>query len=385
MTEIYLDNSATTPLHQAVTAMLNRIQVETYGNPSSMHEKGLQAERLLKEARRQVATFFGGRDNEIIFTAGGTEANNLAIKGAAYQNRKRGNHLITTTIEHPSVLNCFKFLESEGFRVSYLPVDRLGIVNPEDLQTLVTPQTTLVSIMHVNNEIGSIQPLEKIGSLLKQLNPRALLHTDAVQSFTRLPLETEKWRADLISCSAHKIHGPKGAGCLWVRKGIRLQPQIHGGGQESGIRSGTENTAAIAGFGLAAQLSGEQQAEKAVLLQRLKETFYVELQKSGTDFVLNGPSIQAGAPHIINISFPGFKAEMLLHNLEDRGIFVSAGSACHSRHPEPSRVLTAIGLEQDSAAGSLRFSFSTLNTTDDSVRAAAVTAAVVKELAQLLN
>ena len=385
MTKIYLDNSATTPLHHAVAAMLNRVQVEIYGNPSSMHEKGLQAERLLKEARRQVATFFSGRDNEIIFTAGGTEANNLAIKGAAYQNRPRGKHLITTSVEHPSVLSCFKFLESEGFQVSYLPVNRFGVVNPEDLQTLVTSQTTLVSIMHVNNEIGSIQPLEVIGPLLKQLNPRALLHIDAVQSFTRLPLQTEKWRADLISCSAHKIHGPKGAGCLWVRKGLRLQPQIHGGGQESGIRSGTENTAAIAGLGLAALLSGEQQAEKAVLLQRLKETFYDELQKSGINFALNGPSIQAGAPHIINISFTGFKAEMLLHNLEDRGIYVSAGSACHSRHPEPSHVLTAIGLDQGTAAASLRFSFSTLNTTDDSVRAAAVTAAVVRELAQLLN
>jgi cysteine desulfurase len=385
LTEIYLDNSATTPLHQAVTAMLNRVQVEVYGNPSSMHEKGLQAERLLKEARGQVAAFFGGRDNEIIFTAGGTEANNLAIKGSAYQNRQRGKHLITTTIEHPSVLNCFKFLESEGFQVSYLPVDRFGLVKPEDLQSLVTAQTTLVSIMHVNNEIGSIQPLEIFGPLLKKLNPRALLHIDAVQSFTRLPLETEKWHADLISCSAHKIHGPKGAGCLWVRKGLRLQPLVHGGGQESGIRSGTENTAAIAGLGLAAFISGEQQANKAVLLQRLKETFYVELQKSGINFILNGPSIQAGAPHIINISFPGFKAEMLLHNLEDRGIYVSAGSACHSRHPEPSHVLTAIGLDQSTAAGSLRFSFSSLNTIDDSVQAATVTAAVVKELAKLFN
>lgn len=385
MTEIYLDNSATTPLHHAVAAMINRVQVEIYGNPSSMHEKGLHAERLIKEARRQVATFFRGQDNEIIFTAGGTEANNLAIKGTAYQNRQRGKHLITTSVEHPSVLGCLKFLESEGFQVSYLPVDRFGLVNPEDLHTLVTPQTTLVSIMHVNNEIGSIQPLEVIGPLLKQLNPQALLHIDAVQSFTRLPLKTEMWRADLISCSAHKIHGPKGAGCLWIRKGLRLQPQMHGGGQESGIRSGTENTAAIAGFGLAALLSGEKQAEKALLLQQLKETFYDELQKSGINFALNGPSIQAGAPQIINISLPGFKAEMLLHNLEDRGIYVSAGSACHSRHPEPSHVLTAIGLDQGTAAGSLRFSFSTLNTINDSVRAAAVTKAVVQELAKLLN
>lgn len=385
MTEIYLDNSATTPLHHAVAAMLNRVQVEIYGNPSSMHEKGLQAERLLKEARRQVAIFFRGQENEIIFTAGGTEANNLAIKGAAYQNRQRGKHLITTSVEHPSVLSCFKFLESEGFQVSYLPVNRFGVVNPEDLQTLVTSQTTLVSIMHVNNEIGSIQPLEAVGPLLKQLNPQALLHIDAVQSFTKLPLRTEKWQADLISCSAHKIHGPKGAGCLWVRKGLRLQPQILGGGQESGIRSGTENTAAIAGLGLAALLSGEKQAEKTILLQRLKETFYDELKKSGINFAINGPSTQVGAPNIINISFPGFKAEMLLHNLEDHGVYVSAGSACHSRHPEPSHVLTAIGLDQSTAAGSLRFSFSTLNTIDESVRAAAVTAAVVRELAQLLN
>jgi cysteine desulfurase len=383
--DVYLDNSATTRPYPEVIGLMSRVQAETYGNPSSMHEKGLAAEKLIGEARRQIATVIGAREHEIIFTSGGTEANNLAIKGTAYRNRRRGSHLITTTIEHPSVLNCFRSLEHEGFEVSYLPVNKRGLLNPNEVKALIRKDTILISIMHVNNEIGSIQPLDQIGRTIKETNPDLLFHIDAVQSFTRLPLILKEWQADLVSCSAHKLHGPKGAGCLWVREGVQLQPLFDGGGQEKGLRSGTENVAAIAGFGLAALLSGESRKQKMAAVSGLKKTFYKAIQESGVNCLLNGPSPEEGAPHIINLSFPGLKAEMLLHSLEEQGIYVSAGSACHSRHPEPSHVLMAIGLRGKPLEGALRFSFSFLNSEEEVLSAAAETANTVRRLSLLIN
>lgn len=385
MTEIYLDNSATTRPYREIIELINRVQAETYGNPSSMHKKGLEAEKLIGEARRQVAAFFSNRESEVVFTSGGTEANNLAIKGAAYRNRRRGGHLVTTSIEHPSVLNCFRFLEQEGFSVTYLPVDEHGLVNPGDLKNLVGKETTLVSIMHVNSEIGSIQPLGEIGQLIKKANPDVLFHIDAVQSFARLPLKLKEWSSDMISCSAHKIHGPRGAGSLWIKEGTLLQPLIHGGGQEKEIRPGTENTAAIAGFGLAVRLANGNLRQKTESLTNLKLSFYNEIQKSGVLFTVNGPTPEDGAPHILNLSFPGLKAELLLHSLEEQGIYVSAGSACHSRRPDPSHVLKAIGLSGARLESALRFSFSTLNTEDEVVYAAHKTAEVVRELSSMLK
>jgi len=383
--EIYLDNSATTCLHQEVAALICQVQKHTYGNPSSLHEKGIEAERLILEARRRIARQMTSNQAEIIFTSGGTEANNLAIIGAARRNRNKGRHLITSVSEHPSVLYCFRALEKEGFQVTYLPVDKTGTVNLDALTDSIRPDSILLSIMHVNNEIGTIQPLQVIGQRLKSKNPSALFHVDAVQSFTKLPLDCQEWQADLITLSSHKIHGPKGAGCLWVKQGSLLEPITHGGGQEKGLRSGTENTAAIAGFGLAAELSGTDLSGKMAILNGLKTAFLQEITNSAITFTLNGPPAKLGAPHILNLAFPGIRAEVLLHSLEEKGIFVSAGSACHSRHPEPSHVLKAIGLSKKDLEGSIRFSFSIYNRESEVLRAARETASTVTKLLSLLN
>ncbi len=383
MSEIYLDNSATTRPYRAVIDLAGQVADSTYGNPSSAHKKGLEAARLFEQARRQVASLFKSREDEIVFTSGGTEANNLAIIGAALDNRRRGNRLITTTIEHSSVLNCFRYLEKQGFEVSYLPVDNCGLIDPDLLRDLVSDQTILASIMHINSEIGSIQPLEACGTAIKQNNPQTLYHIDAVQSFARLPLAAGHWQADMISCSAHKIHGLKGAGCLWIRKGSKLAPLLYGGGQERGLRSGTENVAATAAFGLAAELSAKKMLENSNFLRKLKTLFYESLKGEGVEFSVNGPDPEEGAPHIINISFPGTKAEVLLRMLEDKGIFVSAGSACHARHPARSHVLEAIGLSDDLIDSALRFSFSFFNSEAEIKAAAKKTAEAVKDLTSM--
>lgn len=384
MPDIYLDNSATTRPYPEVIELMSRVQRDIYGNPSSMHEKGLEAEKIIGKARQQVSALFGGRESQIIFTSGGTEANNLAIKGAAFRNRRRGTHLITCMTEHLSVLNCYRFLEKNGFTVSYLPVTKQGLVSPGELEKTIRKDTILVSIMHLNNEIGAIQPLEKIGRVIRGKNPGALFHVDTVQSFARLPLRLKEWQADIAVCSAHKVHGPRGAGCIWIKEGTLLQPLMHGGGQESGMRPGTENTAAIAGFGLAAELSTENMRQKADHTWNLKLAFYRELQKSGVDYNLNGPPHEESAPHILNLSFPGLKAELLLHSLEERGVYVSAGSACHSRRPDPSHVLKAIGLSRERLESALRFSFSAFNTEKEITLAAKETAAAVRELRAII-
>lgn len=361
MTEIYLDNSATTRPFDEVIELLSRTQRENYGNPSSLHARGVTAEKLLDEARRSISLLLQCREDEIYFTSGGTEANNLAIKGVAYRRKRRGGHIITTQIEHPSVLNCCRMLEKEGFTVSFLPVDRQGYLDLDQLSGMIGNETILVSTIHVNNEIGTIQPVEKIGAVIKERNPQTLYHVDGVQSFAKIPASVQRWQADLYSCSAHKIHGPKGVGALWVRKEVTLQPLFQGGEQERALRPGTENTAAIAGFGLAARLNAAHLEENAARLYRLKKKFYRGLQKTGIEYYLNGPPPEESAPHIINLSFPGVKAEVLLRILEEEKIYASPGSACHSRRPEPSHVLAAIGLDESSLSSSLRFSFSTFN------------------------
>ncbi len=386
MPEIYLDNSATTRPYPEVVDFTGKVAGQSYGNPSSMHEKGLEAERFSEEARRQVALFFGGKEKEIIFTSGGTESNNLAIKGAALRNRRRGSHLITSQVEHPSVLNCFRFLEEEaGFAVTYLPVNEQGLIDPEELREAAGPETILVSIMHVNNEIGTIQPLEKIGPLLKKNNPNLLFHVDAVQSFARLPIKVKNWQADMVSCSSHKVHGPRGTGSLWVKEGTLLQPLFHGGGQEYEMRPGTENVSAIAGFGMAARITGENQGQKAEALKNTKLHFYRKLMESGIEAYVNGPEPEESACHIINLSFPGLPSEMLLHSLEAKGVYASAGSACHSRKPEPSHILQALGLKKDRLDSALRFSFSCYNNERDAEEAARITAETVKELHRIVK
>ncbi|NLA27686.1 MAG: cysteine desulfurase [Firmicutes bacterium] len=361
MTEIYLDNSATTRPFDEVIELLGYIQRENYGNPASLHARGVAAEKLINEARHNIASLLRCRKDEIFFTSGGTESNNLALKGAAYRHKKRGSHIITTQIEHPSVLNCCRSLEKEGFIVDYLPVNSQGYLDLAQLSGMIGKDTILVSTIHVNNEIGTIQPLGKIGEIIKERNPQTLYHIDGVQSFAKIPASLQHWKADLYSFSSHKIHGPKGVGALWVRKGVPLEPLFQGGGQEKGLRPGTENTACIAGFGLASRINGANLEENKARFYRLKELFYRGLQQKDLDFYLNGPPLEDAAPHIINLSFPGIKAEVLLHALEEDQIYVSSGSACHSRHPEPSHVLAATGIDKSLLSGSLRFSFSSFN------------------------
>jgi cysteine desulfurase len=365
MEEIYLDNSATTRPYDDVIELMGRVHRDTFGNPSSPHGRGLEAERLLKEARRAVAAVLGGAADELYFTSGGTEANNLAVLGAAYRHRRRGSHLVTTSIEHPSVLNCYRRLEEEGFQVSYLPVDSDGYISLEELRNLMGKETILVSVIHVNNEIGTVQPVDQIGALIKERNPHTLYHVDGVQSFAKMPVNPRRWQADLFSCSAHKIHGPKGVGALWVKENSLLQPLMRGGEQEGGLRPGTENVAGIAGFGRAAGLTFERQERDAAHMHGLKQKLYWGLREAGLKVELNGPAPEHCAPHIINLSFPGIKAEILLHALENDLIYTSPGSACHSRRPEPSHVLKAIGLGEERLSGALRFSFAAFNTAEE--------------------
>ena len=385
MQEIYLDNSATTRPDPLVVKAMQEALSEVYGNPSSLHEKGIAAERLITAARRELAALIKADEKEIVFTSGGTEANNLAIIGAARRNQNRGRHLVTSTIEHPSVLNSFRYLDKAGFRVSHIPVDSSGLLSVDSLAEAIGEDTILVSVMHVNNELGTIEPLEELGRVVKTKNPDTLFHVDAVQSLTKVPLDLHTWQADMATFSAHKMHGPKGAGALWIKSGVRLEPILHGGGQESGIRSGTENSSAIVGFGRAAKLAaGRESSSDLEKLRALKRGFYEKLLSSKVPFSINGPCLESGAPHILNLSFPGLKAEVILHSLEEKKIYVSAGSACHSRHPEPSHVLKAINLPTDRLGSAIRFSFSVYDREEEVEHAADETAAVIRSLRSFL-
>ncbi|NLZ39631.1 MAG: cysteine desulfurase [Firmicutes bacterium] len=363
MREIYLDNSATTAVRPEVAEVMQEVLCENYGNPSSLHRRGLLAERVKKEARRVLAEACGIKENEIIFTSGGTEANNLAIKGVARRFKRRGRHLITTKVEHPSVLYTCRALEQEGFQLTYLDVDADGLVTPEAVAEAVTEETILVSIMHVNNEVGSIMPVAEIGSLIKQKNPRTLFHVDAVQSFCKLPVRPQAWQVDLMTVSAHKIHGPKGIGALYCREGVQLAPLLHGGDQEGGIRPGTENMAGIAGFAEAVRLLLPQQAENSRQMGKLKEMLLAGLQARLSGIRANGSL--PGAPHILNLTIEGIKGEVLIHALAEDGIYASTGSACHSHRADPSHVLLAMGRTPQEIEASLRFSFAATNTVEE--------------------
>jgi len=350
---IYLDNSATTQPHPQVIEVVKRAMENYYGNPSSLHQKGVEAENVLKQARQIAASALQIKPSEIIFTSGGTESNNAAIKGVAFQYQDRGKHIITSQVEHPSVYDVCKQLEGFGFSVTYLPVNQAGQVSFDDLKNAVRPDTILVSLMHVNNELGTVQPIDQIGAYLK-LFPKIIFHVDAVQSFGKVPLRMREWGIDLLSISAHKFHGPRGVGILAKRENLMIQPLLVGGGQESGWRSGTENVAGIAGMAKAIRLAEETGAQEirrlAELTKRLREGIS---EISGA--VINSPE-QAVAPHIINFSFPGMKAEVLLHALEERGYLVSTRSACSSKSNEPSRVLISTGMTRECALSAIRVS-----------------------------
>lgn len=353
----YLDHSATTRCFERVQEIVRKTMDDAYGNPSSMHKKGMEAETIVRGAAQTIAKTLKAAEKEIIFTSGGTESNNLALIGAAMAHRRAGNRLITTQIEHPSVSNTMKYLQEQGFEVIWLPVSRDGIVSMDALREAVNDATVLVSVMHVNNEIGSIQPLAEAAKIIHEKNPNTLFHVDAVQSYGKMRIRPKKLGIDLLSASGHKIHGPKGIGFLYRREKIRLQPILFGGGQQAGLRSGTHNVPGIAGLGEAAAEAYENQEDKTARLRECKERL-LERTAQIEGIVINSPIGDDGAPHIVNLSIPGIRSEVMLHALEEHGVYVSAGSACASNHPEPSRTLQAIGLEPALVESALRFSFS---------------------------
>ena len=367
--EIYLDNSATTKVYPEVAQFMTKVMCEDYGNPSSMHTKGLEAEKYIKDSKDIFSKILKCEPKNIYFTSGGTESDNLAIIGSAQAYKRRGKHLITTKIEHPAVLNSFKYLEGEGFEVTYLPVNELGVVSPEDLKAALRDDTILVSVMHTNNEIGSLMPIEEIGKVIKEKNPEIIFHVDAVQGFGKAQIVPKKMGIDLLSVSSHKIHGPKGMGVLYVGDKVRLLPISYGGGQQGGLRSGTENVPGIAGMGLAAKKIYENLAADTDRMYALKEKLIRGALEIG-NVKVNGVSgdlsdLRQTAPHIVSLSFEGIRAEVLLHALEDKGIYVSAGSACSTHKPEPSATLKAIGLEKELLDCTLRFSMSELTDEDE--------------------
>lgn len=362
--EIYLDNSATTAVHPDVVKLMSKIMLEDYGNPSSKHNKGVQAERYLNEAGETLASILKCDKKELLYTSGGTESDNMAFIGTALANKRRGNHIITTMIEHPAILETTVFLEKNGFEITYLPVDATGRVSIEALKEVLRPETILVSIMYANNEVSIAEPIAEAASMVKEYNPEIIFHTDAVQAFGKYRIIPKRENIDLMSVSAHKLHGPKGVGFLYIKDKTRINPIIFGGGQQKGMRSGTENVPGIAGMALAAKLCYENFDEKIERLYELKEYFTDKvLEIPGT--VFNGRRGHEGTPHVISISFENVRSEVLLHALEDKGIYVSSGSACSSNKPALSGTLKAIGVKNNLLDSTIRFSLCTENTKEE--------------------
>lgn len=362
--EIYFDNSATTPVFPVVRETMMRTLEADFGNPSSMHRKGMDAEHYVREAKARIARTLKVEEKEILFTSGGTESNNLAIMGVASAHSRQGKHLITTAIEHPSVSATMHHLEEQGYQVTYLPVNHEGKISLTDLENAITDETILVSVMMVNNEIGTREPIEEIGALVKKKNPQTLFHVDAIQGYGKYQIRPKKWNIDLLSVSGHKIHGPKGVGFLYIRDKIKINPIVFGGEQQKGLRSGTENVPGIAGLGAAAEEIYRDHDARIEKLYRCKERMVNGL-KSLENVTVNGPAPREGAPHVISASFAGIRSEVLLHALEERGIYVSAGSACASNHPGLSSTLIAIGLDSRLLDCTLRFSFSIFTTEEE--------------------
>ncbi|MBO7632355.1 MAG: cysteine desulfurase [Lachnospiraceae bacterium] len=368
MKEIYLDNAATTRACEEAVAAMEKVLREDYGNPSSLHGKGIQAEQYLKEARKTIAKSLKCQEKEIIFTSGGTESNNLALFGAAYAKCRRGKHIISTGIEHASVYNPLIFLEKQGYEVTYLPVDRNGIVSLEALKEALRPDTILVSVMMVNNEIGAIEPVSEIAKIVHTYNPEILFHVDAIQAYGKVPFTPNACGIDLLSVSGHKLQGPKGSGFLYKRDKVRLLPEILGGGQEGDMRSGTENVPAIAGLSEAVKRYFQNQnafrdsmyACKTELLKQVTEMEFAHPNAvfEEVDSLPIEERVRKTAPHILSVSFDKVRSEVLLHALEDYGICVSSGSACSSNHPAISGTLKAIGTPDRYLDSTIRFSFS---------------------------
>jgi cysteine desulfurase len=360
---VYLDNSATTRPFDEVVDYMDDINRNTYGNPSSLHNMGIEAEKLVKKARDAVAGSMFVEAREVYFTSGGTESNNLAIRGFLKANPRKGKHIITTKIEHPSVLEVYKYLADQGYEADFLEVDKNGIVDLEMLEKCIRQDTSLISIIYVNNETGAIQPIEQIVKIKNRKNSNAAVHLDAVQAYGKVRLLPKKLGVDMVSVSSHKIHGPKGVGALYVNKSIKIKPVVYGGGQETALRSGTENVPGICGFGLASEIIFKNLEDSLERAGRLKQHFISKLSDNIEDYAVN--SGEGALPYIVNVSFPGVRAEVLLHHLEERKIYVSTGSACSSRKNVHSHVLTAMGLCKPEIEGAIRFSFSSLNNEND--------------------
>lgn len=363
---IYFDNSATTKPKKEVLDTFYKVAENFYGNPSSVHHLGLQAENLLNQARSQIASLLKVDEQEIIFTSGGTEGNNFILKGVAEKFRNRGNHIITTMIEHPSVLNTCKQLEKNGFEVTYLPVDSTGRVSLEDLQQALREDTILVSIMHVNNEVGAIQPIKQIGQLLEHY-PKTLFHIDHVQGVTKVPIDFHEYKVDFATISSHKFHGLKGTGAIYKRKGLKIEPLLAGGNQEKTFRSGTENLPGIVAMAKALRLAMLDYEKKSSKMVEIRDFLIDELCK--IEGVTVNTVKEYSAPHIINFSAHSFKAEVLVHEVEQHGLYVSTTSACSSRTNEPSQTILAMGLGEERASTSLRISLSYENTMDEAIKA----------------
>ena len=353
MHPIYMDYAATTPTDQRVVEAMLPCFGEIYGNPSSLHGFGQEARAAMEGARAKIAAFLGAKPAEIVFTSGGTESDNFAIKGVAWANRKKGDHVITSAIEHHAVLETCRFLEKEGFRVTYLPVDGNGLVDPADVVKAITDRTILISIMHANNEIGTIQPIAEIGRIAK--GKGICFHTDAVQTFGHLPFTVDELNIDLLSASAHKLYGPKGMGLLYIRKGTRITPLVHGGDQESGRRASTQNVPGIVGFGKAVELAAATLHEEEVRLTSLRDRFIRGIFERIDGIHLNGHPTRR-LPNNINLSVESIEGEGMILSLDMMGIACSTGSACSSSSLEPSHCLLAIGLPHELSHGSLRFS-----------------------------
>lgn len=362
--DAYLDNSATTKVYDSVKDVMVKVMLEDYGNPSSMHMKGLEAENYVKDAIKTIAKSLKATEKEIIFTSGGTESNNMALIGGAMANKRRGNHIITTKIEHASVSNTVKHLEEEGFRISYLPVDNNGIVDLEVLKKELCEDTILVSVMYVNNEIGAVEPIEEIGKIVKDYNKDIVFHVDAIQAYGKYNIVPKKANIDLLSVSSHKIHGPKGVGFIYIKEKTKIKPIILGGGQQKGMRSGTDNVPGIAGMAQAVKEIYTDFDKKIDKMYELREAFIDGVEKI-EGAVVNGKKDRTNAPHIVSVSFSGIRSEVLLHALEDKQIYVSAGSACSSNKPAISETLKSIGVDNALLDSTVRFSFSTMTTINE--------------------
>ena len=362
--EAYFDNSATTKVLDCVKDAVVDAMCVNYGNAAAKHRKGVEAENLIREAKKAIADTLKVQEKEILFTSGGTESNNTALIGTALANRRAGKHLITTGVEHPSIYNTMSFLEEMGFEVTYLPVDHLGHISLEDLEKAIREDTILVSVMYVNNEVGAVEPIEAISQCVKKKNPKTVFHVDAIQAYGKYKIRPKKQGIDLLSVSGHKIHAPKGVGFLYIRDGVKIRPILFGGGQQKGMRSGTENVPGCVGLGVAAREAYKDFDARIEKLYALREHLIAGLKPLG-GVTINGSEDRTNAPQIVSASFEGVRSEVLLHALEDKGVYVSSGSACSSNHPGISGTLKGIGVKKELLDSTIRFSLGDLNTEEE--------------------